>query len=101
MIGVIGGLLWVEKSNHLIAFGFYVLQLVLNFSWSFVFFGARRLGASVVNLILLWLSVFVMMILSFSINPVIGYLTLPYLLWLTFAARLNVAIWSLNSKAAP
>jgi benzodiazapine receptor len=100
MIGVIGGLLWMEKAHHPIAFAFYVLQLALNFSWSFVFFWARRLGASVVNLLLLWLSVFLMMVLAFPINPLIGYLTLPYLLWLTFAATINLSIWSLNSREA-
>jgi tryptophan-rich sensory protein len=101
IIAIVGGMLWMEKAQHPMAFIFYVLQLVLNFSWSFIFFGARQLGASVINLALLWLSVLFMLICSFAIHPIIGYLILPYFLWLTFAARINLSIWCLNSKSTP
>ncbi|MBR6623881.1 MAG: tryptophan-rich sensory protein [Ruminococcus sp.] len=78
------------------ALGLYAIQLFVNFMWSIVFFRFEQVGAALAVLILLIILV-VMMIISFRrIRPLAGYLNIPYLLWLIFAAYLNTGILILN-----
>lgn len=74
----------------------YYYQLLVNFLWPVFFFNFGWYLFAFAWLILLWVLV-VLMIRQFDkINKVAAYLNLPYLLWLTFAAYLNFAIWWLN-----
>lgn len=47
-------------------------------------------------LVVLWLLVFKTSILFYQISKLAGYLMIPYLLWVTFAAYLNFSIYLLN-----
>lgn len=74
----------------------YAAQLFVNFLWSIVFFRFERIGLSVL-LILLLIALVVLMIYRFyKIKPLAAYLNLPYLLWLLFAAYLNIGVFVLN-----
>lgn len=78
------------------AYLFFALQLFFNFLWSPVFFSARQYLAAFVIIILLWLSI-IGMIVSFSkISKLAALLQIPYLLWVTFAAYLNLGVFLLN-----
>ena len=74
----------------------YYLQLAVNFLWSPLFFVFRLYWFSFFWLILLWISVLIMIIRFFKINKVAAYLQIPYLIWLTFAAYLNLSVAVLN-----
>jgi tryptophan-rich sensory protein len=74
----------------------FTLQLMLNAAWSWIFFGLRQPGWAFVEITLLWLAIVVTAIALFRVSRVGGTLFLPYLLWVTFAAALNFAIWRLN-----
>lgn len=74
----------------------YALQLALNFLWSAVFFGLRRIGLALVEICGLWLSVAACIALFRPIDPVAAWLLVPYLFWVSYAAALNAAIWALN-----
>lgn len=82
------------RRQALLAWG---LQLALNASWSLVFFGLRRIGASVAVIVALWASLLGTITLAARVSPLAALLLLPYLAWVTFASALNVAIWRLNS----
>ncbi len=72
------------------------LQLVLNAGWSLLFFGLRSPGAALVEIVALW-SLLAWLFLRFRrIDPIAGWLWLPYLLWVSFATVLNATIWHLN-----
>lgn len=74
----------------------FIAQLIVNFFWSLIFFNAGAYGFALIWLILLWVLV-LCMILSFrKVDPLAALLQIPYLLWLTFAAYLNYAVWMLN-----
>jgi len=74
----------------------FITQLIVNFFWSLIFFNAGAYGFALIWLILLWVLV-LWMILSFrKVDPLAALLQIPYLLWLTFAAYLNYAVWMLN-----
>ncbi len=74
----------------------YWLQLAVNFLWSFLFFRSQAFGLAFFWLLLLW-SLILAMILRFqSIDRLAAQLQLPYLLWVTLAAVLNLRVWTLN-----
>lgn len=79
------------------ALGLFVLQLFLNVAWSAVFFGLRSPGPAFVEIVLLWAAILATVTAFWRIAPAAGALMVPYLLWVTFAAILNYAIWRLNA----
>ena len=74
----------------------FIAQLIVNFFWSLIFFNAQAYGFAVLWLILLWVLVFWMILTFYKVDPPAAYLQIPYLLWLTFAAYLNIGVWYLN-----
>lgn len=74
----------------------YVLQLVLNCAWSWLFFGLRRPDWALLDVVLLWLAIAVTTVLFFRRVRAAGWLLLPYLAWVAYAAALNLAIVQLN-----
>jgi translocator protein len=74
----------------------FVVQLVLNFFWSILFFKMAQPGFAFFEIVLMWLSILAMLILFYKVKPIAGYLQIPYLCWVSFASVLNFAIWQLN-----
>ncbi len=74
----------------------YVVSLALNFVWPFLFFVFQAFLLSFIWLIVLWATVLYMILEFFKINTAAALLQIPYLLWLSFAAYLNFAIYLLN-----
>jgi len=74
----------------------FIAQLIVNFFWSPIFFNARAYGLALAWLLLLWVLVLLMIQQFFKVDKAAALLQLPYLLWLTFAAYLNWAVWQLN-----
>lgn len=74
----------------------YILQLIVNFSWSIFFFRFEALWASVVIIAILIILVIVMIVKFAKIRPAAALINIPYLIWLLFAAYLNVATAILN-----
>lgn len=74
---------------------FYV-QLGLNMLWSILFFGLRNPLFALIDIILLWFAIFLTMLNFYKISKKAFYLMVPYLLWVSFAAALNLFIVTLN-----
>lgn len=74
----------------------YIAQLIVNFFWSLIFFNAQAFGFAFIWLILLWALVLWMSLTFRKIDSIAAKLQIPYLLWLTFAAYLNLGVWYLN-----
>jgi translocator protein len=72
------------------------VQLILNASWSPIFFGMRRPDLAFIEVVMLWLSIIATIAAFHRVNAVAAWLLLPYLAWVTFAAALNLTIWRLN-----
>ena len=75
----------------------FMVQLIVNFFWSPIFFGANAYGLALLWLLLLWALVLWMILIFRKTDPLAALLQIPYLLWLTFAAYLNYGVWQLNS----
>ena len=74
----------------------FIAQLIVNFFWSLIFFNAQAYGFALLWLLLLWGLVLWMILTFYKTDPTAAYMQIPYLLWLTFAAYLNIGIWLLN-----
>lgn len=81
------------KNRALVVYG---VQLLFNFIWPFIFFGANMFLLAFVVLMILWALSVWMIVLFYQIKPIAAYLQIPYILWLTFAAYLNLSIYLLN-----
>lgn len=74
----------------------FVIQLIVNFFWSLIFFNAQAFGFAAIWLILLWILVLCMIFTFRKVDTLAAWLQIPYLIWLTFAAYLNLGVWLLN-----
>jgi translocator protein len=99
LMGISLYLIWKQdksKERDLTILSF-IIQLTLNFAWSFIFFYFNRIGLALVEIILLWLGIIVMLIQFYKIKPVAAYINIPYLLWVSYATILNASYYFLNS----
>jgi benzodiazapine receptor len=96
MVAIAAWLVWKTRDRIGPATVLFFVQLVLNLAWSFLFFGARSPGLALVEIVFLWLSVLFTMLAFFGRQTTAGWLFVPYLAWVSFAAILNFAIWSMN-----
>lgn len=85
-----------DKEEIQNALKIYALQLLVNFLWPTFFFNFQWYLFAFFWLILLWGLVLLMIWRFKDISKVAAYLNIPYILWLTFAAYLNFAIWLIN-----
>lgn len=95
-IGIAGGMLWKNRKNHPALFLLFILQLILNFAWSFLFFVGENINFAFIDIIALWFSLSCVVALCFVQKNKMGWLLLPYWMWTSFAAVLNYFIWQLN-----
>jgi tryptophan-rich sensory protein len=82
-----------RRNKALVFFG---IQLILNFGWSYIFFGKQLLLFAFLEVILLWLVILITLIKFYRLKPAAGLLLIPYILWVSFATYLTGAVWYLN-----
>ena len=86
---------WSKKEVK-IATGIFLIQLVLNVLWSYLFFGWHMLMAATIDIVALFVMICFMMYLFYHIKHVAAYLLIPYVLWVAFATVLCATIWIMN-----
>lgn len=98
LMGVSFYLVWISKSSKVRnrAIKLFILQLVLNSTWSIVFFGLQNPLLGLLNIIILWIAIFLTIRGFVPISRTASYLMYLYILWVSFAAILNLAIVLLN-----
>lgn len=98
LLGISFFLIWKEEASKErdLAIKVFSIQLFLNFAWSFIFFYFNLIGAALIEIILLWISIALMIYLFYKIKPVAAYMNIPYLLWVSFATILNAGYYFLN-----
>lgn len=99
LMGVSSYLVWQRrKKNELFkkAIAIYVLQLVFNLGWSFLFFYQHQIGLALVEILVLLALIVITGFLFYRINRIAGLLYIPYVLWVSFASYLTYSIYILN-----
>jgi translocator protein len=87
---------WLAGPSSKPALNLFFIQLVLNFLWSVFFFGLHSPALALIDIIAMWIMIALTMRAFFKIARPAGWLLVPYLAWVSFAAILNASIWWLN-----
>jgi len=96
LMGIALYLAWTKRKEANGEIAVFTAQLALNMLWSALFFGLRNPSWALIEIIILWVMILVTMMKFYAIEKKAGYLLVPYLLWVSFATVLNVAIVILN-----
>lgn len=99
MMGIALFLVWKEDiSTELkkIAIAFFIVQLILNFFWSFIFFNQQQPGWALVEIVIMWFFILLTIFAFAQVNKTAAWLLVPYISWVSFATILNYTIWQLN-----
>jgi benzodiazapine receptor len=75
----------------------FLLQLLLNVSWSALFFRLRSPGLAFAEIVVLWFAILATSVGFWKVVPAASWLLLPYWIWVSYAAALNFSIWLLNA----
>lgn len=86
----------INPQRSTVAITVFILQLVLNFCWSFIFFTLKQLTFAFVEIVLLLCMILATIIVFWPINPLSSLLLIPYFLWVSFATLLTYSIIKLN-----
>ena len=84
------------SNNRSRALGLFFVQLFFNFLWSIIFFNLQAYGLAFFWLLALWALIIAMIVTFSRVDKPAAWLQVPYLLWVTFAAYLNLGVWLLN-----
>lgn len=100
MMGIAAWLAWREGGwrRQRTILSVFVVQLVLNALWSWLFFAWHRGALAFADLLVLWVLIIATLIGFWRVRPLAGALLIPYLCWVTFAGALNYAVWQLNPQ---
>jgi len=78
------------------ALGLFLLQLLANALWTWLFFRWRLGAAAFAEVLLLWVLILATTLAFGRVRPLAAALLLPYLGWVSFASVLTWAIWKRN-----
>ena len=99
LMGISLYLVWVtktdkkEKRQGII---FFFVQLALNVLWSIIFFGLKSPSVAFVEIIFLWIAIFLTTKNFLQVSKSAGWLLIPYLVWVSFASILNLSVAIMN-----
>ena len=99
MMGISVFMIWnrgLDKRKVKVALGLFVLQLVLNGLWTPIFFGLHMIALALIEIVLLWIAILLTILVFWRISKAATFFLFPYILWVSFAAILNTALWYLN-----
>ena len=95
-MAVAAWLVW-RQGNVAVSMMLFGVQLAFNAAWSWLFFGLHSPRAAFVDIILLLAAIIATAVSFWRCSTVAGILFVPYLIWVSFVAVLNYAVWRLNS----
>lgn len=76
--------------------GLFILNIILNVLWSYLFFGQHLIGLAAAEAVILGLSVLSLIVLIWPFTKLSAFLLIPYCGWVFFASYLTYSIWFLN-----
>ena len=98
LMGISCYLVWKQppSTERNRALSVFIIQFVLNFCWSFIFFGMHATGWALAEMILLWITILITIFSFARFSKTAAWLLVPYISWVSFAMLLNGAIWRFN-----
>lgn len=94
-IAISGWLAWCATRRIDATVTLWIVQLLLNAAWSWLFFGLHRPDLALVDIVLLLATIIAFIVVAR--NALARWLFVPYALWVAFATALNFTIWRMNT----
>lgn len=96
-MGISFGIVWhLPPKRFNLLLGYFVLQLLLNFTWSILFFKLQNPALGFINIVALDMVVVLYALQAYRLNKTASFLFVPYILWLVLATYLNGYILVMN-----
>jgi tryptophan-rich sensory protein len=94
-------LVWKQRSSAdvTLALALFFMQLALNATWSFLFFGLRRPGLALLEIAVLLAAIIATTSTFAQFSRPAFWLMTPYVVWVSYATYLNFGVWRLNGGA--
>jgi len=99
LIGIAAYLVWIKRdqiAHFPRTVAIYLIQLILNLAWSFIFFYLHEIGFALAEIILLLIVIVINAVTFYKIDKWAGLIFIPYILWVSFASFLTYNILILN-----
>ena len=80
-----------------LALTLFFIQLALNATWSWMFFGANDPLLGVINIVPQFLVILATIVAFHQLDGLAAWCLIPLAAWVAFASILNIAIWRSNS----
>lgn len=97
LIALASALVWSRSPGTPRAYAAMLLvNLALNAGWCWIFFAARRPGAALVEIGVLWLTCLALVVLGARVSAAAAAMLAPYAAWVAFAGFLNWNVVKLN-----
>jgi len=99
LIGIAAYLVWIKRdtiTHFPRTVAIYLIQLILNLAWSFIFFYLHEIGFALFEILILLVVIIVNALMFYKINKWAGLIFIPYILWVSFASFLTYNIFLLN-----
>ena len=87
---------WHSKNRDMNTVYIYFIHIIINTTWSIVFFALHKIFLAMLVLIILIIFIFLLIIRFKPVNKLSFYLMIPYLLWCSYALFLNINLVILN-----
>ena len=102
LMAVAAWLLWRQRihGNVWPELALFMVQLILNGLWSFLFFGLRRPGAALIEIVVLLSAIAITAMRFAEFSRLAFWLIVPCGTWVLYASYLNFGIWRLNKGAS-
>ena len=97
LMGIAAWRAW-RKAGWTFPIHLFVIQLLFNALWSWLFFAWRMGAAAFAEVVLLWLLIAATLVAFWRVDRLAGALLAPYLAWVSFAAALTWAVWRANPQ---
>lgn len=100
LMGIAAWRVWVTRRSGdrgtRLTLVLFVAHLILNATWTWLFFGLHMLATAAVEIVVLWAVILVLVRLFWKRDRLAGALLMPYLLWVTYATTLSVGFAVMN-----
>jgi benzodiazapine receptor len=98
LMGISFYLIWKQPVSTVrnVGLTLFVIQFILNFFWSILFFNQHMIAAAFLEMVFMWIFILLNIIWFGKLSSTAAWLLVPYLCWVSFATVLTAAIWKLN-----
>ena len=98
LMAIAAWLVWLEprSSQRTVALTLFVVQLVVNALWSWLFFAWHRGALALLDVLVLLALIVAMLGAFWRTRPLAGMLLVPYVAWVAFASELTFVVWRAN-----